>query len=100
MIGFWFLEVSSLLFVYMLFNFFFSGHMFPLDMLPPPWSIIVDALPLKYLAYFPAAVWLGKVEGSQLMRELWIQAGWVVFFMLACRVAFQRGVQRYSGFGG
>ena len=34
MIGFWFLEVSSLLFVYMLFNFFFSGHMFPLDMLP------------------------------------------------------------------
>ncbi len=100
LIGFWFLEVSSLLFVYMLFNFFFSGHMFPLDMLPPPWSIIVDALPLKYLAYFPAAVWLGKVEGSQLMRELWIQAGWVVFFMLACRVAFQRGVQRYSGFGG
>ncbi len=34
MIGFWFLEVSSLLFVYMLFNFFFSGHMFPIDMLP------------------------------------------------------------------
>ena len=34
MIGFWLLEVSSLLFVYMLFNFFFSGHMFPLDMLP------------------------------------------------------------------
>ena len=33
LIGFWFLEVSSLLFVYMLFNFFFSGHMFPLDML-------------------------------------------------------------------
>ena len=34
MIGFWFLEVSSLLFVYMLFSFFFSGHMFPIDMLP------------------------------------------------------------------
>ena len=34
MIGFWFLEVSSLLFVYMLMNFFFSGHMFPLDMMP------------------------------------------------------------------
>ncbi|MCE5267030.1 MAG: ABC-2 family transporter protein, partial [Planctomycetaceae bacterium] len=27
MIGFWFLEVSSLLFVFMLLNFFFSGHM-------------------------------------------------------------------------
>ncbi|MGB6041587.1 MAG: ABC-2 family transporter protein [Pirellulales bacterium] len=100
LIGFWFLEVSSLLFVYMLFTFFFSGHMFPLDMLPPPWSTIVEALPLKYLAYFPAAVWLGKVEGAELARGLWIQAGWVVFFILACRVAFQRGVQRYSGYGG
>ena len=34
MIGFWFLEVSSLLFVYMLFSFFLSGHMFPLSLLP------------------------------------------------------------------
>jgi ABC-2 type transport system permease protein len=100
LIGFWFLEVSSLLFVYMLFNFFFSGHMFPLDMLPLPWSTFVDALPLKYLAFFPAAIWLGKVEGAELTRGLWIQAAWVVFFMLACRVAFQRGVQRYSGYGG
>ena len=38
LIGFWFLEVSSLLFVYMLFSFFLSGHMFPLDMLPGPWG--------------------------------------------------------------
>ena len=34
LVGFWLLEVSSLLFVYMLFSFFLSGHMFPLDMLP------------------------------------------------------------------
>ncbi len=32
LVGFWFLEVSSLLFVYMLLNFFLSGHMFPLDL--------------------------------------------------------------------
>ena len=38
LIGFWFLEVSSLLFIYMLFSFFLSGHMFPLDMLPDPWG--------------------------------------------------------------
>lgn len=100
LIGFWFLEVSSLLFVYMLFNFFFSGHMFPLDMLPYPWNVVVDALPLKYLAYFPAAVWLGKVQGDQLTAALWAQAAWVGFFMLTCRVAFSRGVKRYSGYGG
>jgi len=100
MIGFWFLEVSSLLFVYMLFNFFFSGHMFPIDMLPPFWRQVVGLIPLQYLAYFPAAVFLGKVTGPELIRGLWIQFGWVVLFMVAARLAFHFGVRRYSGYGG
>jgi ABC-2 type transport system permease protein len=100
MIGFWFLEVSSLLFVYMLFNFFFSGHMFPLDMLPQPWKTIVQVIPLQYLAYFPAAIFLGKISGVDLWTGVAIQAGWVAFFIVACQTAYWRGVWRYSGFGG
>ena len=100
LIGFWFLEVTSLLFVYMLLSFFLSGHMFPLDMLPQPWSSIVDVLPLKYLAYFPAAVFLGKIEGDALTQGLLIEAGWLVFFILLSRIMLWRGVKRYSGFGG
>ena len=100
MIGFWFLEVSSLLFVYMLFSFFFSGHMFPIDMLPGVWGELVRLIPLQYLAYFPAAVFLGKVTGPDLVQGLLVQFGWVVFFMLTSRVAFRYGVRRYSGFGG
>ena len=100
MIGFWFLEVSSLLFVYMLFNFFFSGHMFPLDMLPKPWSTIVQLTPLQYLAYFPSAVFLQKIQGRDLWIGLSIQAAWVLFFIVTSRVVFWRGVKRYSGYGG
>jgi ABC-2 type transport system permease protein len=100
MISFWFLEVTSLLFVYMLFSFFLSGHMFPLDMLPSPWRELVKLLPLQYLAYFPSAVFLGKIEGPELARQLCIQAAWVVALMGLCRVTWSRGVRRYSGFGG
>jgi ABC-2 type transport system permease protein len=100
MLGFWFLEVSSLLFVYMLFSFFFSGHMFPIDMLPGVWATLVRAIPLQYLAYFPAAVFLGKIQGAELAWGLAIQAAWVVFFIVMCRVTFRLGVKRYSGFGG
>ncbi|REJ68292.1 MAG: ABC transporter permease [Planctomycetota bacterium] len=100
MISFWFLEVSSLFFVYMLFNFFCSGHMFPLDFLPSPWQEIVRATPLQYMAYFPAAVWLGKIQGADLAWGLAIQLAWVVFFIVLCRVLWARGVKRYSGFGG
>ncbi len=100
LISFWFLEVSSLLFVYMLFSFFLSGHMFPLDMLPYPFNYLVEILPLKYLAYFPAAVFLGKVDGIALIRGLAIEVVWVVFFLILARWLFARGVRRYSGYGG
>lgn len=103
MIGFWFLEVSSLLFVYMLFNFFLSGHMFPLDMLDNvsgPWGLIVRGLPLMYLAYFPAAVFLGKIQGTELVIGLLVQLAWVIFFFFTCRLSLYYGVKRYSGYGG
>ncbi|MGL4513473.1 MAG: ABC transporter permease [Lacipirellulaceae bacterium] len=104
MIGFWFLEVSSLLFVYMLFNFFFSGHMFPIDFLtgslPAPVATLVMYQPLQYLAYFPAAVYLGKVQGAELAWGLALEAAWVAFFFVAARWTMRAGYKRYSGFGG
>ena len=107
MIGFWFLEVNSLLFVYMLLNFFLSGHMFPIDMLDGVNLLggislgdVVRLLPLQYLAYFPSAVFLGKVAGADLVRGLVIELGWVIFFIVLCHWLFRRGLRRYSAFGG
>lgn len=98
--SFWFLEVTSLLFVYMLLSFFLSGHMFPLDFLPQPWNQLVEFLPFRYLAYFPSAVWLGKIQGADLYRGLLIEVCWVAFFIVLSRVMLARGIRRYSGFGG
>jgi ABC-2 type transport system permease protein len=100
MIGFWFLEVSSLLFVYMLFSFFLSGHMFPLTLLPDNIEPFVNFLPFKYLAYFPAAIFLEKIPAEDLPMEMAIEAAWLAFFIIVCRLAYSRGVKRYSGFGG
>lgn len=100
MIAFWFLEVTSLLFIYMLFSFFLSGHMFPLALLPDNIEWFVNFLPLKYLAYFPAAIFLGKIPPEDLPMELAIEFAWLVFFIVLCRFMFNRGVKRYSGFGG
>ncbi|MEM9412283.1 MAG: ABC-2 family transporter protein [Planctomycetota bacterium] len=103
LISFWFLEVTSLTFIYMLLNFLLSGHMFPLELLPnEPYDIrlAVEILPFKYLAYFPAAVFLGHVEGKAMYVGLVIELAWVLFFIVLSRVLWWRGVQRYSGFGG
>ena len=100
LVGFWFLEVSSLLFVYMLLSFFLSGHMFAIDILPEPWRQIVDLLPLKYLAYFPAAVFLEKIPANQLATQIAIEFVWLGVFIALARWMFARGLRRYSGYGG
>ena len=108
MLGFWFLEVSSVIFAYMLVQYLLSGHMFPIDMLAGiPTGIagvsvaeLVRWLPFEYTAYFPAAVWLGKIRGATLVRDLAVQAAWVVVMAAACRIAWRRGTRRYSAFGG
>jgi ABC-2 type transport system permease protein len=100
MIAFWFLEVSSLLFIYMLVSFFFSGQMFPPEIMPSYWPTVMKIIPLQYLAYFPAAVFLHKYTGAELVWGLVIEALWVAFFYITARVLFHYGVRRYSAFGG
>ena len=100
MIGFWFLEVTSLLYIVMTLNFFLSGHMFPLDLLPAPWASILKALPFQYLAYFPAVVFLGKVKGAELVVHLFLEFAWAMIFMLLARGLYRLGLRHYSAYGG
>jgi viologen exporter family transport system permease protein len=100
LIGFWFLEVSSLVFIYMMINYFLSGHMIPLDVLPEAISRPVQLLPFKYLAYFPAAIMLHHYNHAQLAQELLIELCWVIGLFALNRFAFNRGVRHYGAFGG
>jgi ABC-2 type transport system permease protein len=100
LVGFWFLEVTSLLYIVMTLNFFISGHMLPLDLLPQPWSGLLKSLPFQYMAYFPAVVFQGKVKGLDLVVGLVAEALWAVFFIVLARWLFKQGLKRYSAFGG
>jgi ABC-2 type transport system permease protein len=105
LLGFWFLEVSSFLYVINTLNFFLSGHMFPLTLLDASphyaWAgEVLRMLPFQYLAYFPAAVFLGKIEGPALVNGLLLQAGWAVALVVIARLLFRRGLRQYSAYGG
>jgi ABC-2 type transport system permease protein len=99
-IGFWMLEVSSILYIINTINFFVSGHMFPLDLLPESWVGFLKALPFQYLAYFPAMVFLNKIAGMQLIYGLLIGLAWAAACFLIARLLYQRGLKQYSSFGG
>lgn len=100
LLSFWFLEISSLLFVVMSLNYFLSGHMVPLVLLPKGLADVLQCLPFQYLAYFPSMVLLGKVTLAELLDGLRGQFVWMVFFVLLSRVLYARGLRRYSAFGG
>jgi ABC-2 type transport system permease protein len=99
-VGFWFLEVTSFLFVINTVNFFVSGQMFPLDLLPPFWSGILKALPFQYMAYFPTMIFLGKIRGMDLVYGLLAEFSWALAFIVLSRVLYKTGLRRYSAYGG
>jgi ABC-2 type transport system permease protein len=100
MIGFWFLEVTSFLYVINTLNFFVSGHMFPIDLLPAPWPSVLKLLPFQYLAFFPAMVFLGKIKGMALVYGLLAELGWAVALVVLANVLYRLGLRRYSAYGG
>jgi ABC-2 type transport system permease protein len=100
MIGFWMLEITSLLYIINAVNFFVSGQMFPLDFLDPWMLKLLQMLPFQYLAYFPAMVFLGKRSGEELWTGLAIELAWAVLFVLLARWLYRTGLRRYSAYGG
>jgi len=100
MAGFWFLEVTSLLWVVNTVNYFISGQMFPLELLGPPWATILKWLPFQYLAYFPAVVFLREVQGRALLEGLLMELAWALVLIFLARWLFARGLRRYSAYGG
>ncbi len=98
-VGFWLLEVTSLLYIINAVNYFVSGQMFPLEFLGS-WGRFLHYLPFHYLAYFPATVFLGRQTGAELWIGLLVEVGWAVFFIGLARVLYRVGLRRYSAYGG
>ncbi len=100
MLAFWVLEVSTFIFILFAFEYVASGHMFPLDILPPGLERVLAFTPFPYQLYFPVSIYMGKTVGIELGRGLLIQACWVVAAYGLARFAWKRGIKKYSAVGG
>jgi ABC-2 type transport system permease protein len=100
--GFWIMEVTSLMYIINVVNYFVSGQMFPLELLDryPLVVRVLEILPFHYLAYFPAMVFLEKKQGGELVAGLLIELAWVVFLVVISRGFYRLGLRHYSAFGG
>ncbi len=81
-------------------EFFTSGRIAPLDLLPEWAYNIVSALPFRWMFYFPLETLLGRLTFEEIVRGFAIQLGWLAFSILLFNVNWRRGIRRYTAVGG
>src|SRR5215469_10853425 len=100
LLAFWMLEISTVVFIIYSFEYFLSGHMFPLGFMPAHIREIMKLLPFPYELYFPISIFMGQVQGAALWRGLLIQFCWVLITALVANTMWKRGLKRYQAVGG
>jgi ABC-2 type transport system permease protein len=100
MLAFWVLEVSTFIFIVFAFEYLASGHLFPLDILPPALERVLYFTPFPYQLYFPIGIYMGRITGSELVFGLIVQGAWVIGAYVLARFAWARGIRKYAAAGG
>ncbi len=77
-----------------------SGLILPLAYFPEPVQWLCRLTPFPYTLYLPAEIWMGQVQGLELVASLGAQLAWAVGLVVACRWAFARGTRRLLVLGG
>jgi len=100
MMAFWILEISTVVFIFYSFEYFLSGQVFPLDLLPHWMQAFVAYSPFTYEMFFPVQVYLERIQGAALARGLAFQCAWMIIAFFVARTLWRSGVKRYQAVGG
>lgn len=98
-IGFFSSEAWAPRFIFFILLGFFSGSIFPLDILPKPIYLALSALPFSFLIYIPMKVYLGQLTFQEIILNLTIAGIWVVVLFLFINFLWGKGVKYYSAQG-
>jgi ABC-2 type transport system permease protein len=99
MLAFWILEISTVVFMVFSVEYFLSGQIFPLDMLPAWLAGFVKWSPFPYEIYFPVQIFMERVNGAALVQGLAIQAFWAFAMWLLAVGLWRLGIRRYQAVG-
>ena len=100
MLAFWILEVSTLIFILYSFEYFLSGHVFPLDLLSPRLQAALQWTPFPYELFFPVQILLERLDPVALQRGFCMQFLWVCIMGCTARLLWNQGVRKYQAAGG
>lgn len=99
LLTFWFEESTQIASFVWVMLFFFGGQLVPISFFPNGMREVISLLPFRYTFSFPLEVYLGKVQGFDLIYQFTIQITWVVILWIFTKLLWSFGSKRYSSFG-
>lgn len=78
---------------------FFSGGVFPIDILPQVLQKIIYTLPFPYLLFFPLQVYLGKLDMGGAIRGVGVAAIWAILLYFVMNFVWNKGLKRFAAEG-
>ena len=101
LVPFWIPEMAwGLHFLFIaIFVEFFSGSLFPLDILPTYIQNILNLTPFPYLIFFPIQIYLGKVGPWLILKGIVISLVWVFILQGILNYVWKKGLTIYQAEG-
>ncbi len=97
--GFWTPDVWAPRFLSFVFAEFFTGALFPLDILPAPLYLLSQSLPFFYFIYFPLKVYLGQLSSLAIIQGFFVGLLWTVGLWGFARIVWTQGLRAYTAEG-
>lgn len=79
---------------------FFSGAVFPIDILPEWLARIIYLTPFPYLIFFPMKIWLGQIPINEVYKTMSICTVWLAFFYWLAHFLWRKGIKTYCAHKG
>ena len=96
-LAFWLSETWILRVIFNLITAFLAGSYFPLEIYPEWFQEILSVLPFSYIQYYPVKIFMGEIH--LLPKSFLIISLWMIPAILITRLAWKRGLKRYTAAG-
>lgn len=97
--AFYLIEISGVYEFYYMVSAFLAGQMAPLTMLPDAVRSLAHALPFSYILWFPVQIFLGNIQGQQILHGMAMQAAWIAVLYVAGALLWRAGMKKYTAVG-
>ncbi|GIE94344.1 ABC transporter permease [Paractinoplanes rishiriensis] len=98
--AFWTVDNMGLSTLFRFIAAFLAGASVPLTLMPGPLRALAGALPFRFIAYQPAAIYVGQVHGREMIQGFALAAGWVVVLVALTGLIWRRAYRKTMVHGG